>query len=105
MDHEAARALIADEPHYEIASGEGRACSLCGANVLGPDRDRHTRWHRALAEVLGSGGRTCPRGPSTPLCRRRRRRRDAEGWAKVSRFVAAQQGWRVVPEVLAAGSP
>ena len=106
MDHEAARALIADEPHYEIASGEGRACSLCGANVLGPDRDRHTRWHRALAEVLGLGWSDLSTRPVDPALA------DAvdavvhpRGWAKVSRFVAAQQGWRVVPEVLAAGSP
>ncbi|GAA4761167.1 hypothetical protein [Actinomycetospora chibensis] len=49
MDPEAARVLIADEPHDEIAFGEGRACWLYGTNVLGSDRDRHTRWHGALA--------------------------------------------------------
>lgn len=100
MDHEVARALIADEPGYEITFGEGRACSLCGANVLGPDRDRHTRWHRALAEVLGLGWTDLSRRPVDPALA------DAvdalvhpRGWAKVSRFVAARPGWRVVPSV------
>ncbi|WP_433036773.1 hypothetical protein [Actinomycetospora sp. CA-053990] len=105
MDHEAARVLIADEPHYEITFGEGRTCSLCGANVLGPDRDRHTRWHRALAEVLGLGWTDLSTRPVDPALA------DAvdavvhpRGWAKVSRFVAAQPGWRVVPEVPVGGA-
>lgn len=105
MDHEAARALIADEPRYEIAFGEGRACSLCGADVLGPDRDRQTRWHQALAEVLSLGWSDMSTRPVDPALA------DAvdavvhpRGWAKVSRFVAAQPGWRVVPEVPVGGA-
>jgi hypothetical protein len=98
----ARRSRSRDEPHYEIAFGEGRACSLCGANVLGPDRDRHTRWRRALAEVLGLGWTDLSARPVDPALA------DAvvhpRGWAKVSRFVADRPGWRVVPSVPVGGA-
>lgn len=100
MDPEAARAVIADEPRYEMTFGEGRSCSVCGANVLGSDRDRHTRWHRALAEVLGLGWEDLSRRPVDPALTSAV---DAvlhpRGWAKVSRLVAAHPDWRVVSGV------
>ena len=96
----ARRSRSRDEPHDQIAFGEGRACSLCGANVLGPDRDRHTRWHGALAEVLGLGWTDLAARPVDPALAGVF---DAvvhpRGRAKVSRFVADRPDWRVVPSV------
>lgn len=102
MDPEEARRLVADEPRYEWGFGEGRSCSLCGANVpYEGDRDQHTRWHRALAELLGVGWEDLSR----------RAPRDAElagavdavvhprGLRRLSRFATAGEPWRSIPDV------
>jgi hypothetical protein len=106
VDPEQARRLLADEPRYDWGFGEGRTCSLCGANVLSADRDGHTRWHRALAEVLGLGWTDlAARAPA-----------DAElaaavdavvhprGLRRLSRIAAATEPWRAVPDVPLAGA-
>jgi hypothetical protein len=103
MDPEVARRLIADEPRYDMTFGEGRACALCGSNVLPGDREAHTRWHRAVAEVLGLGWEDlATRRPATDevgvaLAAAVEAVVHPRGWARVSRLVTAQAGWRSVP--------
>ncbi|MEJ2889938.1 hypothetical protein [Actinomycetospora aeridis] len=102
MDPEQARRLITDEPSYDWGFGEGRSCSLCGANIAyQDDRDRHTRWHRALAELLGLGwedlSRQQPADPALAAAV------DAvvhpRGLRRLSRIATASEPWRAIPDV------
>ena len=102
VDQEQARRLIADEPTYEWGFGEGRSCSLCGANVpYEADRDHHTRWHRALAELLGVGWEDLTR--RAPADAELAAAVDAvvhpRGLRRLSRMATASLPWRAVPDV------
>ncbi|MEJ2860478.1 hypothetical protein [Actinomycetospora flava] len=102
MDPEQARRLIADEPTYEWGFGEGRSCSLCGANVpYEGDRDQHTRWHRALAELLGVGWEDL--GRRTPSDGALAAAVDGvvnpRGLRRLSRIATAGTPWRAIPDV------
>lgn len=102
MDPEQARRLVADEPTYEWGFGEGRSCSSCGANIpYQDDRDRHTRWHRAVAELLGVGWEDLARrAPSDgALAAAVDAVVHPRGLRRLSAFATASQGWRAVPDV------
>ncbi|GAA4938113.1 hypothetical protein EV188_101888 [Actinomycetospora succinea] len=101
MDPDQARRLVAAEPTYEWGFQEGRTCSVCGANILSPDRDPHTRWHRALAELLGVGWEDlAARAPADDeLAAAVDAVVNPRGLRRLSRIATAGVPWRAIPDV------